>query len=61
MKIYQFEPKVQVIKKGSSGERTSLTRVFEEGAWNKILLDCQRYIPKSIEKKYLLLRKSPPQ
>ena len=30
IKIYQFESKTQDIKNGSSDERTSLTRVFEE-------------------------------
>ena len=35
IKAYQFEPEVQVIKKGSSGERTGLTRVFEEGVLKK--------------------------
>ena len=35
IKVYQFEPEVQVIKKGSSGERTGLTRVFEEGVLKK--------------------------
>ena len=47
--------------KGSPGERTSLTRVFEEGVPNKIRCDCQRYILKSTEKKVLLPQKSPPQ
>ena len=60
IKTYQFEPGTQVIKKGNPNERTNLTRVFEEGFGNQIRRNCQRYIPKSTEKK-LALPKSPPQ
>ena len=51
IKIYQFEPAVEVIKKGSPDERTSLTHVFEE-VRNKIWCNFQRYttMPKSTEK-----------
>ena len=34
-KAYQFEPEVLVIKKGIPGERTCLTRVFEESPKEK--------------------------
>ena len=59
IKTYQFKPELQIIEKGSTGEKTSLARVFEEGVQNKIRGDCQRYIRKSIEKKDLLPQISP--
>ena len=37
---YQFEPEVQVIKRGSPGERTGLTRVSEEEVRNKASCNC---------------------
>ena len=51
IKAYQFESEVQVIKKGSAGERRGLTRAFEEGVRNNVLCDFQQYIPKSTGKK----------
>ena len=42
IKGYQFEREVQVMKNSSSGERTGLTRVFEEGVLNENWCNCQR-------------------
>ena len=50
IKICQFEPDVQVIKKSTPGKRTSLNRIFG-GVPNKICFDCHRHIPTSAEKK----------
>ena len=36
IKAYQFVSEVQVIKKGSAGERKGLTRTFEEGVRNNV-------------------------
>ena len=41
-KAYQFEPELQVIKKGRPAKRTGLTRVFDEGIQDKNRCDCQR-------------------
>ena len=40
IKEYQFVQKVNIIKKGSQGQRTGLTTVFEEGVWNKVRCNC---------------------
>ena len=60
IKAYQFELEVWVIKKGRLGERTNLTRVFEESVWNKVWCDFHRHTIKSTENQYLLQRKSTP-
>ena len=51
IKAYQFESKVRVVKKARPGERTGLTRVFEEGFRSIVRCDCQRYIPMLTEKR----------
>ena len=61
IKGYQLKPEVQVIKKDSPGERTSLIRVFKEVVRNKHRCACQRKALGSTEVKCQLSRKLAPQ